>query len=58
MTAAAAMVHRSSIAFYLAFYLGHKLPAKPKFHHHVIGHGIGGEYIPIMARLAKGKTLE
>jgi len=24
----------------------------------VIGHGIGGKYIPIMARLAKGKTLE
>jgi len=23
----------------------------------VIGHGIGGKYIPIMARLAKGKTL-
>ena len=24
----------------------------------VIGHGIGGKYIPIMARLAKGMTLE
>jgi len=24
----------------------------------VIGHGIGGKDIPIMARLAKGKTLE
>jgi len=24
----------------------------------VIGHGIGGKYIPIMAHLAKGKTLE
>ncbi len=24
----------------------------------VIGHGIGGKHIPIMARLAKGKTLE
>ncbi len=24
----------------------------------VIGHGIGGNYILIMARLAKGKTLE
>ncbi len=24
----------------------------------VIGHGIGGKYIPIMARLAKGQTLE
>jgi len=28
MTAAAAMVHRSSIAFYLAFYLGHKLQVR------------------------------
>jgi hypothetical protein len=26
--------------------------------HHVIGHGIGGKDIPIMARLAKGKMLE
>jgi hypothetical protein len=25
---------------------------------YVIGHGIGGKYIPIMARLAKGQTLE
>jgi hypothetical protein len=24
----------------------------------VIGHGIGGKHIPIMARLAKGQTLE
>jgi len=24
----------------------------------VIGHGIGGKYIPIMARLTKDKTLE
>jgi len=24
----------------------------------VIGYGIGGKYIPIMARLAKGKMLE
>jgi hypothetical protein len=27
-------------------------------HGSVIGHDIGGKYIPIMARLAKGQTLE